>query len=309
MKRYLLFQSLESDFNLTTPQYVLCGNPRVATLNPTSNATTYLWEQIQPDPLIIPITIVPNNTSKDVQVLIPSNITEEVILRITLNGNTNNYQYVTIDPLLKDKPYQASKGKLGIISFDNTLNNLLQFRFVPIPSDGSQAINFTTNGQQTGVQFLPQYYRNAYTESININSESTPINIINENRTKQPINTNILITKNWQKLTVVSQPIVPVNQIISLSFPAIIADEITTNSYSKGKALISFTRTPYLVQNINNIDIITNNTAKGKALISFTRIPYSAQNLNNIENITNNTSKGKAVISFTRTPYTSNVIG
>jgi hypothetical protein len=145
VKRYLHFPSLSYTWNLTSPQYVICGSPlRFVTLNPTSNASTFLWEQIEPDPLINAVTITPNNTSKDIVVAIPVGITTNIVLKVTLNGDTNNSKLITIIPFLIDNLNNFSRGNSNSI-YNNTLNDPINYQLVPIVSDGPQAIFFTTN--------------------------------------------------------------------------------------------------------------------------------------------------------------------
>ena len=97
MKRYLFFpDATPITWSITTP--IVNHNPdssRTVNLNPTSNAITYLWEQIEPDPNVTYATITPNNTTKNIVVTMPVGV-NTVRYRVTLNGNTSNYKYVDI---------------------------------------------------------------------------------------------------------------------------------------------------------------------------------------------------------------------
>lgn len=311
MKRYLFFATSNSDFELITPQFVLCGNPRTVTLNPISSASSFLWEQIQPDPLILPVTFSPNNTSKNIVVSIPNGVTTKVVLRVTLNGNTSNYIYIEINTLLEDKTTLFSKGVISNIINDNTLYSNIPYIFVPIVSDGPQAIYYTNNTQQTGIRFLSSYYRNAYTNSITINNLQTVL-INPETRVKLNINTSYSLLKNWLNLSVISQTVEPQNQSIDLN-STVIADEIIlSNTFNKGNAInIVQTRTPFTVYNYNLLETITGSFNKGSSInISQTRTPFTVITYNLLETITSSFNKGNSInISQTRTPYTSNIVG
>lgn len=97
MKRYLFFPDATTTiWSIATP--MVTYNPdssRTVNLSSTSNATTYLWEQIEPDPNVTFATITPNNTTKNIVVTMPVGV-NIVRYRVTLNGNTSNYKYVDI---------------------------------------------------------------------------------------------------------------------------------------------------------------------------------------------------------------------
>jgi hypothetical protein len=316
MKKYLLFPTYTSSWSLD-PQYVLCGSPRIVILEPISNASTFLWEQIEPNPSLFPVSIIPNNTSKNVSIVIPNDISNNILLRVTLNGDTTNYKYVEVIPLLVDKLYNFNKGQ-GLMTFSNTLNDPISLITAPYLPLGSQAILYTNNTQLTGVRFKGQDYRNGFLESIEVSKNSVFIDNISINRdlynfSYEPrlninINTDYEFLKKWKDIKVISQEVNLLKQKVQLIYPTIIADEFSS-SFSKGEALISFERIPYLFQNVPNIDNITNNFSKGQALISFERIPFLVDNYYLQDNITNNFNKGQALMSFERIPYTSTIIG
>ena len=307
MKRYLFFPTADNNFELVSPQFVLCGNPRTVTLNPISSASNFLWEQIQPDPLLFPVTFSPNNTSKNITISIPNTITTKVVLRITLNGNTSNYRFIEINTLLEDKISLFSKGVVSNIITDNTLNSEIPYIFVPIVSDGPQAIYYTNSSQETGIRFLSNYYRNAYTNSITINNTQTVL-INPETRVKLNVNTYYSFLKNWLNLSVISQTVEAQNQSINLN-STVIADEIVlSNTFNKGNAInIIQTRTPFKVDNYNLLEDITGTFNKGNSVnISYIRTPFTAITYNLLDNITGTFNKGNSInITQIRTPYTS----
>ena len=315
MKRYLYFPAYKSDWNLAA-QYILCGNPKIATLNPVSNASTYLWEQIEPNPLITPVIISPNNTSKNIVIVIPTTIASVIVLRVTLNGDTTNYKYVTIIPFLVDTLYPFTKGRVRVIH-DNTLNNPVPLFLAPIPSLGPQIIRYTSPSQLTGVRFKSQDYRLGYTKGVTLNSLSlsTYIPFIKnayystpDIRVQLNVNTKFTLLKDWINVEVFSQEILPIDTTINMTYPNFIADDYIL-SISKGGVRALYDRIPYLVGKYNQIDILNTTFTKGGIRASYDRVPYSVARYNQIDAISSNFTKGGIRASFTRTPYTSNIVG
>lgn len=321
MKKYIFFPTYNSSWILD-PQYVLCGNPRTAFLSPISNASTFLWEQIEPDPLTDPISILPNNTSKNITIVIPNTISTNIRLRVTLNGDNTDYKYVDINPLIVDKAIGFSFGS-GLAGSDNTLNAPLSLLLAPYPPTGPQVIYYTNNTQTTGVRILGQSYRQTYIDKVEVYSSTntfiqevdvfktfneTMYDKVLDDRINININTSYNLLKKWLDIKVLSQSIAPIQQKVDLTYPYFIADEYMS-SFSTGTGLVSFLRTPYLVQNIADIDNIYNNFSTGTGLTAFTRVPYLVQNLSEIDIIQNNFSAGTGLISYTRIPYTSTIIG
>jgi hypothetical protein len=316
MKKYLLFPTYTSSWSLD-PQYVLCGSPRIVILEPISNASTFLWEQIQPDPLISPVSIIPNNTSKNVSIVIPNDITSNILLRVTLNGDTSNYKYVEVIPLLVDKFYNCSRGQ-SLATTNNTLNDPINLIMAPYLPLGSQAIFYTSNSQLTGVRFKGQDYRNGYIESIDVSKNSVFVDNISinrdlynfsyESRLNINVNTDYKFLKKWESINVVSEEIDTLKQKLQISYPTIIADEYISN-FGKGSSLLTFERVPYLFQNISGEEDIVNNFNKGQSLMTYERIAFLVDNYYLEEDITNNFSKGQSLMTYERTPYTSTIIG
>jgi hypothetical protein len=320
VKRYLYFQTLNSSFDLLTPQYVFCGSPKIVALNPQSNAINFLWEQLEPNPLLFPVTFSPNNTSKDVTVIIPNNIVDEVKLKVTLNGDINNFRIVDIKLSLIDPVIGHSSGT-GLVIHNNTLNDALPFVLAPIPLQGPQVINYTSNIQTTGVKFFSQSYRQSYTDKIDIyNNNNVFIQELDvfktiyedllfpDDRINLNVNTTYNILKKWTDIKVLSQEIVPIPQVISMSYPNIIADEYIT-SCASGTGLVSYSRTPFIVANQVLEESLNNDFSPGTGLVSYSRTPFTMANQLLEEILNNNFSPGTGLVSFTRTPYTSNIIG
>lgn len=254
MKKYLFFPTYEAEWSLD-PQYVLCGDPRTAILTPISNASTFLWEQIEPDPLTQPITILPNNNSKDVTIIIPNTISTNIKLKVTLNGDINDYRYVIVIPLIVDDIFSLSRGS-GLVYNNNTLNDPINLMLAPYPPAGPQAIQYTSSSQSTGVRLLTQYYRQGYISSIdvltNTNSFITNVNVFRnalydfsaENRININVNKDYKFLKNWTNVKVFSEEIISIPQSIKIEYPTFIADDYA-NSFSRGSGLGSSVITPY----------------------------------------------------------------
>lgn len=323
MKRYLFFPTYQSDWFLE-PQYVLCGSPRTATLSPVSNATTYLWEQIEPNPLTDPVTIIPNNTSKNVIIIIPNNIQSNIRLRVTLNGDTNNYKFVDIVPLLVDNINNFSKGG-SLLAYNNTLNDPITITLAPYPPDGPQVIQYTNNNQTTGIRLnsVNYTYRNTFAQFIDVidsNNNTTSVSVFKsitdlttpDTRLNLNVNTNYTFIKRWLDIKVLSQELESSNQQILMSYPNYIADEYA-KTFNKGASLLTFNRVPFTVQNIFNLEDISSssNFNKGGSLLSFNRVPFTLQNLSdNNDNISSSIfNKGASYLSFNRIPFTSTIIG
>lgn len=314
MSRFLFFPASSYSWQDLPVQSILCGSPRYAIINPISTATSYLWEQLEPDPLVSPVTILPNNTSKDITVLLPNSISSYVLLRVTLNGRTNEPKYVTINPLLEEFIKHFNKSSSHSASIDNTLNNPVPINLAPIPSLGPTAQYINSSSSLIGIRLNSQSYRTGYTKGVTVNSTYVPFNfslynIPNETRTEISPNTLFTVLKDWINVKVFSQSIVPIATQVNIAYPSVIADDYISN-LSKGSTIALLNRQPYSVLNLSTYDELNNVLSKSNTTTAqLTRTPYSVLNQNHLDGLVNNFTKGNTFFSFIRTPYSSNIVG
>ena len=323
MKRYLYFPSSNSDWDAPRTVYILCGNPRIVIVTPITGASSFLWEQLTPDPLLFPVSFSPNNTSKNLSIIIPNNTPSPIKLRITLNGNTNNYKYLDIYTDLTDFPTTPIKGTSGNNYYSNTLEEPVPYVLAPYPPDGPQVIE-VLNNTLIGVQLLQVQYRLSLLESVRItdttdNSQQNinfiprvfPYNNL-DTRIKLKVNNNYTVKKTWSKKGVYSQEFLeePYNTNLS-PIPQYIADEYVTPILKGGTGNNSFAITPYTTRNESYIELFNINILKGgTGNNSFAITPYTTRTESYVETFNINILKGGTGNNIlTRTPYTSNVVG
>jgi hypothetical protein len=323
VRRYLYFPTYAADWTLEPTQYILCGSPRIVTINAISSAATFLWEQISPDPLLFPVIFIPNNTTRDVFISIPTNTPSPIELRITLNGDTNNYKFVSIYTDLTDFPVTPIKGASGNLSNLNTLELPLPYVLAPFPPDGPQVIE-VLNNTFIGVQLNPLQYRFSLLQSVRItdttNSSQQTITFTPkvfpyntpDNRIKLKLNNNYTVKKTWPVKEVFSQEFLEEPYNITLSpTPQYIADEYIGQILKGTSGNNTFVIAPYTTQLQAYEEAFTSNILKGTSgNNSFVITPYTTQTQAYEEVITTNIIKGTSGnFTLTRIPYTSNVVG
>ncbi len=323
MKRYLFFQTPNSDFELETPQFALCGNPRVVVLSPNSNALTYLWQQIEPDPLLFPVTIFPNVNSKNITVSIPINTPSPIKLKVTLNGIDENI--IEINTGLVDNYYTAYRSTSNRHTWTNTLRDPIPYQLAPLPILGPQVVQ-VISGNTTSIKVLNQSYRANFLKSISITDTSNNVtDILNYSILTSPytnpdirynikVNNLYLLTKNWARQEVFSEDITNIPFNINLpNLPFYVADEYNRFTSRGTSTRHIFNRQPFTVQRQIVDDIYNiNSTNRGTSTRHiFSRQPFTVQKLILEDSINNRlyTRGTQTRMTYQRIPYTSNVVG
>lgn len=322
MKRYLLFQTPSSDFELESPQFALCGNPRIVVLNPNSNASTFLWQQIEPDPLLFPVTILPNANSKNITVSIPSNTPSPITLKVTLNGIDE--QFIEINTGLKDNYSSVYRGSVNRHTWTNTLRDL-NYQLAPLPILGPQVVQ-VLNGNTTSIKILNQLYRANTIKSLSvIDTSDNTTNILNYPSNQSPytapdirynikVNNLYLVTKTWAKQEVFSEDITNIPFIVNIpNLPIYIADEYNRFTTRGTAVRHAFNRQSFTVKRQSVADTInTNVNTRGTAVRHlFNRQSFTVQRQSVEDNInTRLFTRGLTTrMTYSRIPYSSNVVG